>query len=99
MSMFYTEAIGLGLVISLLFFEGVGLAAGGMVVPGYIALNLHNVPSIAGTLLIAFATLALVKLVSRFTFVYGRRRLVLTVLIAFVLGRVYRDYGQVNVGG
>src|SRR5262249_16215257 len=84
--------------ISLLFFEGVGLAAGGMVVPGYIALNLHNLPSIAGTLIVAFAAYGFVKLVSRFTFIYGRRRLVLTVLVAFVLGTLYRRQGHINVG-
>lgn len=95
----YTEAIGLGLVISLIFFEGVGLAAGGMVVPGYIALNLTNPWEIAGTTLVAFATLGLVKMVSRFTFLYGRRRLVLTILTAFVLGTVYRNAGIHQIAG
>jgi poly-gamma-glutamate biosynthesis protein PgsC/CapC len=95
----YTEAIGLGLVISLIFFEGVGLAAGGMVVPGYIALNLTNPWEIAGTMLVAFATFGLVKLVSRFTFLYGRRRLVLTILLAFVLGTLYRNAGIHQIAG
>ena len=92
--MYYTEAIGLGLVTSLLFFEEVGLTAGGMVVPGYIALNLHDPWRIAGTLLIAFVTFGLVKLLSRYAFVYGRRRVVITILIAFILGSLLREYGQ-----
>jgi len=95
----YTEAIGLGLVISLIFFEGVGLAAGGMVVPGYIALNLTNPWEIAGTTLVAFVTFGLVKLVSRFTFLYGRRRLVLTILLAFVFGTLYRHAGPMEIAG
>lgn len=97
--MFYTEAIGLGLVISLIFFEGVGLAAGGMVVPGYIALNLDQPWEIAGTLAVAFATWGIVRGVSRFTFLYGRRRLVLTILLAFVLGSLYRHAGRVQLAG
>ena len=40
--MLIAEAIGLGLVVSLLFTEAVGFAAGGFVVPGYIALYLDS---------------------------------------------------------
>src|SRR5262245_66587698 len=89
--MYYTEAIGLGLVISLIFFEEVGLAAGGMVVPGYIALNLDDPWRIAGTLLVALVTFALVRFFAAFTFIYGRRRIVVTILIAFILGTLLRQ--------
>ena len=34
-------AIGLGMIISLILTESVGVTAGGLIVPGYIALNLH----------------------------------------------------------
>ena len=40
--MLIAEAIGLGLVASLLFTEAIGFAAGGFVVPGYIALYLDR---------------------------------------------------------
>ena len=46
------EAIGLGLVISLMFSETLGLAAGGMVVPGYLALLIHEPLRIIGTVLV-----------------------------------------------
>jgi len=95
--MYYTEAIGLGLVISLLFFEEVGLTAGGMVVPGYIALNLHDPWRLAGTLLVAFATFGIIKLLSRFSFVFGRRRIVITILVAFILGSLCRQYGSFHL--
>ena len=90
-------AIGLGLVISLIFSETLGLAAGGMVVPGYIALNLHDPWRLAGTLVVAFVTYGLVKLLSRFMFIYGRRRIVVTVLIAFILGSLCREYARFNL--
>ncbi len=96
--MYYTEAIGLGLVISLIFFEGVGLAAGGMVVPGYVALSLDDPLRIAGTVLVALVTYALIRFLSGFTFIYGRRRIVVTILIAFVLGSLCRQYGQLHLG-
>ena len=45
-----TASIGIGLAVSLLFSEMFGLAAGGMVVPGYIALYLNRPVDIVLTL-------------------------------------------------
>ena len=85
------QAIGLGLVISLLFSETLGLAAGGMVVPGYLALMIHEPLRIIGTVAVALATYGALKLLSRYTLIFGRRRIVVAVLIGFVLGAVSRD--------
>ncbi len=85
------ESIGLGLVLSLLSSEFLGIAAGGMVVPGYVALMMHEPLRVVGTLFVALCTYGLLLLVSRFTFIYGRRRIVFAVLIGFVLGWVSRD--------
>src|SRR5262245_28986237 len=84
-------AIGLGLVISLVFSETLGLAAGGMVVPGYLSLMVHDPLRIAGTVACALLTLAMLKLLSRYMLIYGRRRLVLSVLIGFAFGALSRD--------
>ena len=84
-------AIGLGLVISLIFSETLGLAAGGMVVPGYLALMLHEPLRIVGTMGCALLTLGALKLLSQYTFIYGRRRIVVAVLIGFVFGALSRD--------
>lgn len=80
------EAVGLGLFISLLFTEFMGLAAGGMVVPGYIALFLTQPTHIVGTLVAAFATYLIVHSLSRYMVIYGRRRLVFTLLVGFLIG-------------
>ena len=84
-------AIGLGLVLSLIFSETLGLAAGGMVVPGYMALMVHEPLRILGTLACALLTLGLLKLLSRYTLIYGRRRIVVAILIGFVFGALSRD--------
>ncbi len=57
--MLIAEAIGLGLVASLLFTEAIGFAAGGFVVPGYIALYLDRPYQLLGTVLAALAHLRL----------------------------------------
>jgi len=85
------QAIGLGLVISLIFSETLGLAAGGMVVPGYLALMIHEPMRIVGTIAAALLTLGALKLLSRYALVYGRRRIVVSVMIGFVFGALSRD--------
>ena len=86
------QAIGLGLVLSLIFSEIFGLAAGGMVVPGYLAMNIQHPAKVLGTIFVSLATYGLVRFLSNFMFIYGRRRTVITVLIGFVLGWLSRFY-------
>jgi poly-gamma-glutamate biosynthesis protein PgsC/CapC len=84
--MLIAEAIGLGLVTSLLFTEAVGFAAGGFVVPGYVALYLDRPFHILGTLIAALLAYGGLRLASRFFLIYGRRLLVLSVLLGFLFG-------------
>jgi poly-gamma-glutamate biosynthesis protein PgsC/CapC len=86
--MLIAEAIGLGLVVSLLFTEAVGFAAGGFVVPGYVALYLDRPLMLLGTVLAAGATYLCARIAGRFLIIYGRRALVLAVLLGFVFGSV-----------
>ena len=83
-------SVGIGLVVSLLFAEWLGLAAGGLVVPGYIALFWNKPLQIVGTLIAAALTLTALRLFSTHAFVYGRRRLVLTILLGFLFGSLLR---------
>ena len=81
-------ALGLGLIISIVFSEVLGLAAGGMVVPGYLALEIHYPGRLAMTFLCALITFGVVQGVSRFALVYGRRRTAAMILVGFVLRHV-----------
>ena len=91
-------AITLGLVLSLLAYEGFGLAAGGLVVPGYIALQLGAPERLAGVFVVALLTLGILRLVSRWTFVFGRRQLVLCVLVGCLLSIASRNFLGFDVG-
>jgi len=84
------ESIGLGLVVSLVFTEILGLAAGGLVVPGYIALYLDQPLRIAGTIMAALVTYGSVKLVGRVVLLYGRRTMVFCVLAGYLFGYLTR---------
>jgi gamma-polyglutamate biosynthesis protein CapC len=83
-------SVGIGIVISLLFAEWLGLAAGGIVVPGYIALFWDKPLNIVSTLVAAGFALGFLKIISSYTFVYGRRRLVLTILLGFIFAYFIR---------
>ncbi len=84
-------AVGLGVVFSLLFNEFFGVAAGGIVVPGYVALQLHDPYQLFGTLVVSFITFLILKGTSHYIFIYGRRRMVLAILIGFLLGYLSRQ--------
>ena len=83
-------AIGIGLAVSLVFSEIFGLAAGGMVVPGYFALGLTQPLDVASTLVAAIVTYLIVHLLSNVMIVYGKRRTVIMILIGYLV-RMFLD--------
>lgn len=89
-------AITLGIVFSLIFIELFGMAAGGVIIPGYISLQLTNVDKILGTLLIAFITFLIITLISKFTFLFGRRQMVVALLVGTLLSIISHHYLFVN---
>ena len=89
----FEVAIGLGVLISLFFLETFGAAAGGIVVAGYVAMHLHQPITILATLSISIIVFIIVKILGNFMFIYGRRRMVITVLLGFILGWMARYYG------
>ena len=83
-------SVGIGLAISLLFTEMFGLAAGGMIVPGYVALHVTRPLHVLATIAAGFATWAIVHTLSSITIIYGRRRTVLMILVGYIMGMLTR---------
>ena len=79
-------AIGVGLLLTLLVTEAFGITAGGLVVPAYMALKLMQPVNFALTILVSLATFAIVRVMTSFMVVYGRRMTGLTILTAYLLG-------------
>jgi poly-gamma-glutamate biosynthesis protein PgsC/CapC len=84
-------AVGLGVIISLIFTEMLGASAGGIVVPGYIALYLDKPYQILGTLIVSLLTWGIIRIIGSFTLLFGKRRMVLSILIGFILGWLTRN--------
>ena len=90
--------IGIGMVLSLFLTETLGVTAGGIIVPGYIAMNLENPDRLIITFGISILTFLIIKLLSKFIMVYGKRRLVLALLIGFLLGYLSRSENMITAG-
>ena len=90
MGEFLPLSVGIGLAVSLLFTEIFGLAAGGMIVPGYFALFLTRPTEVLLTLAAGFIAFAIVHALSSIVIVYGRRRTVLMILLGYLIGTLIR---------
>lgn len=84
-----TLAVGLGLIISFFFFELAGLTPGGLVVPGFFALEFQEPIKLFATIILSLLTYMIVKLLANFTILYERRHLIVAVMTAFLLGEIF----------
>ena len=91
-------SIGIGLAIGLLVSEIFGIASGGLIVPGYIALYLLRPHDLALTLGVAFATFGIVSVLGNFFIVFGRRRTALMILVGYLLGMGIRSWTGIFAG-
>lgn len=91
-------SVGIGLAVSLLFTEAFGLTAGGMVVPGYLALAWSNPLDVLITVGAGLIAFLLVRALSAFLVIYGRRRTVLMILVGYAVGMGLRALPGLGLG-
>jgi poly-gamma-glutamate biosynthesis protein PgsC/CapC len=80
-----TAALIVGVVVSLVLTELVGLSPGGIIVPGYVALLLDRPAALLGFLLVAAASYGIVLALGTWLMLYGRRRFAVAVLVGLTL--------------
>ncbi|MBA65540.1 MAG: poly-gamma-glutamate biosynthesis protein PgsC [Candidatus Marinimicrobia bacterium] len=84
--------IGLGIILSLLLSETLGVTAGGIIVPGYISLYLHQPLQIIITFVVAIIVWAIIQILGKKVFLYGKRRIVLALILGFFFGFLSRNF-------
>ena len=89
-------SIGLGIVLSLVLSESLGVTAGGIIVPGYISLYLHQPIQVIITLLVAIIVWGIIQGLGKIIFLYGKRRIVLALILGFFFGYITRNFLYVN---
>lgn len=79
-------ALALGIIVSMLIYERWRATGGAVVVAGYLVLFVNRPIYLITTILISLATFAIVQyLIAPKVFLYGRRKLVVIVLIGMIL--------------
>ena len=89
-------SIGLGIVLSLVLSESLGVTAGGIIVPGYISLYLHQPIQVIITLLVAIIVWGIIQGLGKIIFLYGKRRIVLALILGFFFGYITRNFLYLN---
>lgn len=90
-------AIGLGMLLSFLFAETTGIIAGGIVVAGYIALSLHHPGQVLSTIAFGILTFLIVNGLSNYILLYGRRLLLVSILIGYFIGYATRMFPPITI--
>ncbi len=94
----FDKVIILGIFISLIYSEITGFSPSGLIVPGYLAININNPERIAVTLLVSLLTFFIIKLLSNYTIIYGKRQFALSVGIALIINLIFTGFFITSIG-
>lgn len=80
-----TLCLAVGMILGMIYYHKTGWACGGIITPGIIALYISDPYRIALAFGVGVLIWLVLKVMVRFTGVYGRQRLVVAMLIALAL--------------
>ena len=79
------EIFFIGLVIGFIYYEFVGISPGGVIAPAYFVMFIDQPLKILITIIIALIVWQMINLLSSRFIVFGRRKLLLALLLGFTL--------------
>lgn len=82
---FTFNVLVLGILVSIIFYEITHISPGGIIVPGLLTMYINQPQRIVYTIIVAIITYFIVKLISRYVIVFGKRRFVLMIIISIVI--------------
>ncbi len=80
-----TLTLTIGIAVSLVISEFFGLLAGGIVVPGYVAMLLDRPKALAGLVVLTAVTWGIVRSMANVLMLFGSRRFAVTILVGIVI--------------
>ncbi|MEN8122303.1 MAG: poly-gamma-glutamate biosynthesis protein PgsC [Bacteroidota bacterium] len=89
-----TEIFLIGLVAGFLFYELTGISPGGVIGPAYFALFVLQPGKIAMTIILSLIVYLIIKYLSSYLVIYGRRKLLLALLLSFLFKLIIDLYLQ-----
>ena len=88
------EIFFIGLVVGFIYYELVGISPGGVIAPAYFVMFLGQPLKILITIILALLVWVIIKTLSNYFIVFGRRRLLLALLLGFSLKLVINNLIQ-----
>ncbi len=83
-----TEIIVIGIIVSLIFYELTGISPGGIIVPGIFVLYLNQIDRVIYTVIISILSVLIVRLISKYIIIYGKRRFVVFIVVSILLNLI-----------
>lgn len=80
-----TICLAIGILLGMLYYHKTGWACGGIITPGVIAIYIGDPDKVLVSIAAGLATWIVLKILVRFTGLYGRQRLAAAMLIALAL--------------
>ena len=78
----------LGVILSIVFFEITNISPGGIIVPGLLVAYINQPERIVYTVIVSIITYLLVKILSRYVLVYGKRKFALMIIVSVVVNLI-----------
>lgn len=83
---YFYMALVVGLCLSLLCEEIFGISAGGMIVPGYLAIGCDDIPQVLLIFAVAFLDYFIVNFIlPKFIILFGKRKFVATLIVGLII--------------
>lgn len=79
----------IGILISIIFYELTDVSPGGIIVPGLLVTYINSIERVVFTVIIAFLTFLIVKLLSKYVLVFGKRRFALMIIVSIFLSIIF----------
>ena len=79
----------IGILISIIFYELTDVSPGGIIVPGLLVTYINSIERVIFTVIIAFLTFLIVKLLSKYVLVFGKRRFALMIIVSIFLSIIF----------
>lgn len=86
------RALGIGIILNYIFLEVIGLSAGGLITPGYLAFFWDQPVRVIMTFIVAFICYLLILFLANFIIIYSKRRFMLAVISSYLFSWFISTY-------
>lgn len=83
------ELIIVSLIISIIFSDITNIIPGGIIIPFYFVLYIYDPVKIAATVLTSIACVFVIKFLSRYTILFGRRKFAMYIIIGVLIKIIF----------